>query len=369
MPTFPGFYDGGRIYLRPIGLLYGGVAARALSSGAALSIGGGEIAFLQIEVISRLSSSVVQRDMVPLADWPVWRMSLPARLRDRADAIFSKIIAPRKGPAGYEEKSGALIMGIVNVTPDSFADGGLYFDANAAIAHGRRLIEAGADVLDIGGESTRPGALPVSEDEEIRRIIPVIEGLAGLGAPLSIDTRRSRVMTAAVKAGATVINDVSALQYDAASMAAAVASGVPVVLMHALEDPETMQNDPRYDNVLLDVYDYLEARIEAAVAGGIPSDHLIVDPGIGFGKTLAHNLELLSGLGVFHGLGAPILLGVSRKSFIARLTGESRAAFRVPGSLAAQLQGILQGVKIVRVHDVAEMVQAQKTFCAILSSD
>lgn len=373
MPTFSSFHDGVRIYLRPIGLLYGGVASRALSAGAAFPMGGGAIAFSQLEVIFRLSPEVIERYQVSLADWPVWRMSLPGRLRDRADVIFARIIAPQTGLAQIQARSGGLsstlIMGIVNVTPDSFADGGLYFDTEAAIAHGRSLIEAGADILDIGGESTRPGALPIGQDEEIRRVVPVIKGLAGFGVPLSIDTRRAAVMAAATAAGATIINDVSALQHDPASLAAAAKAGVPVVLMHALKNPETMQDDPQYNNVLLDVYDSLEGRIEAAVTAGIPFDRLIIDPGIGFGKTLAHNLELLSGLGVFHGLGAPILLGVSRKSFIARLTGESRAAFRVPGSLAAQLQGVLQGVKIVRVHDVAEMVQAQKTFCAILSAD
>jgi dihydropteroate synthase len=250
------------------------------------------------------------------------------------------------------------IMGVVNVTPDSFSDGGRYLAADAAIAHGLRLEAEGADILDIGGESTRPGAEPLGIEEECRRVLPVIEGLAARArVPLSIDTRNAEVMRRVVQSGARIINDVSALAHDPQSLEVAAATGVPVVLMHAQGDPRTMQRNPVYDDVVLDVYDVLEARIEACEKAGIPRERLVVDPGIGFGKTLAHNLALLGALSIFHGLGCAVLLGASRKSFIGKLTG-ALADDRLPGSLAAALLGAAQGVQILRVHDVAATRQA-----------
>jgi dihydropteroate synthase len=250
------------------------------------------------------------------------------------------------------------IMGVVNVTPDSFSDGGRYLATDAAIAHGLQLEAEGADILDIGGESTRPGAEPLGIDDECRRVLPVIEGLAARArVPLSIDTRNAEVMRRAVQSGARVINDVSALAHDPQSLEVAAATGVPVVLMHAQGDPRTMQRNPVYDDVVLDVYDALEARIEACENAGIPRERLVVDPGIGFGKTLAHNLALLGALSIFHGLGCAVLLGASRKSFIGKLTG-AQADDRLPGSLAAALLGAAQGAQILRVHDVAATRQA-----------
>lgn len=251
------------------------------------------------------------------------------------------------------------LMGVVNVTPDSFSDGGRYLAADAAIAHGLQLEAEGADILDIGGESTRPGAEPISIEDECRRVLPVIEGLARHArVPLSVDTRNAEVMRRAVQSGARIINDVSALAHDPQSLEVAAASGVPVVLMHAQGDPRTMQRNPVYDNVVLDVYDALEARIEACEKAGIPRERLIVDPGIGFGKTLAHNLALLGALSTFHGLGCAALLGASRKSFIGKLTGGVLADDRLPGSLAAAVLGAAQGVQIIRAHDVAATRQA-----------
>lgn len=251
------------------------------------------------------------------------------------------------------------IMGIVNVTPDSFADGGSHLTAESAIAHALKLEEEGADILDIGGESTRPGAEPVSLGEELRRVMPVIEGLVGrTRARLSIDTRKAEVMRRAALAGVHILNDISALQHDAMSMRVAAETRLPVVLMHAQGDPRTMQRDPKYDNVLLDVYDVLEARVEACLRAGISRDRLIIDPGIGFGKAAAHNLELLSGLSLLHGLGVPLMLGASRKSFIGALTGAVDPTDRVPGSVAAALAGAMQGAHILRVHDVAATRQA-----------
>jgi dihydropteroate synthase len=251
------------------------------------------------------------------------------------------------------------IMGIVNVTPDSFADGGRYLARDAAIAHALQLESEGADILDIGGESTRPGAEPVDVKEEWQRVGPVIEALAPqTRARLSIDTRNAEVMRRAARAGVHLINDVSALAHDPTSLEAAAQSGLPAVLMHSLGDPRTMQQKPTYADVVLDVCDALKARIQACEGAGIPRARLIVDPGIGFGKTLAHNLALLSSLSLFHGLGCALLLGASRKSFIGRLTGTADPDDRLPGSLAAALIGAAQGVHILRVHDVAATRQA-----------
>ncbi|MBU2532549.1 MAG: dihydropteroate synthase, partial [Alphaproteobacteria bacterium] len=253
----------------------------------------------------------------------------------------------------------------VNVTPDSFSDGGRLPDTAAAIDHARRLEDAGADMLDIGGESTRPGSDPVDIDEERARVLPVIEALAGsVDARLSIDTRKAALMREAVAAGADLINDVSALSYDADALETVAELGCPVVLMHALGDPKTMQDNPVYDDVLLDVFDYLEARIEACVRNGISRDRIIVDPGIGFGKTLDHNLALMNGLSLFQGLGAAVLVGASRKRFIGTITGIDDASKRLGGSVGAAICAAAQGTQIIRVHDVAETRQALDVWTA-----
>lgn len=253
-----------------------------------------------------------------------------------------------------------LVMGIVNVTPDSFSDGGTAYSLEAALARAQAMVAAGADILDIGGESTRPGAADVPVPEEINRTAPVIAAIraAGITTPISIDTRKSRVAEAALTAGADIINDVSALSYDPDLAAVTVAAGAPICLMHAQGTPQTMQADPRYDDVVIDVYDYLARRIDLAVSLGIDPARVITDPGIGFGKTMQHNLTLLRGLSVFHSLGAPILLGASRKRFIGTLSGVAEAAQRMPGSVAVALMAAGQGAQILRVHDVAETVQA-----------
>ncbi|MEO3434210.1 dihydropteroate synthase [Inquilinus sp. CAU 1745] len=277
--------------------------------------------------------------------------------------MTTKADISRQKPAGLPLLPGLpadrpLIMGIVNVTPDSFSDGGDFAAPDRAIAHGRALLAAGADILDIGGESTRPGADPVSVGEEIARIAPVVRALAGEGAVVSIDTRHAAVMRAALNEGAAILNDVTALTGDPGSLALASESGAPVVLMHMLGDPRTMQADPRYDDVVRDVYDFLARRVAACEAAGIPRDRLIVDPGIGFGKTVAHNIELLRRLDAFHGLGCPILVGVSRKRFIGSISRDEPPKERVAGSLAAGLAALDRGARILRVHDVAETAQA-----------
>jgi dihydropteroate synthase len=259
-------------------------------------------------------------------------------------------------------------MGVLNVTPDSFSDGGRFLEPAAAIAQGLRLHAEGADIVDVGGESTRPGAAALPDDEEIRRVVPVIEALAGRGVRVSIDTRKAAVMAAAIAAGARMINDVSALRHDPESFATAGASGLPVVLMHSQGEPATMQAQPTYDIAPLDVFDHLAERVEAWTAAGFERARLLIDPGIGFGKTLDHNLEILSRLGLYSGLGLPLLLGVSRKSFIGRLAGGAGADDRLPGSLAAALHGLAAGTAVLRVHDVAATQQAIAIWQAIASS-
>ena len=256
-------------------------------------------------------------------------------------------------------------MGVVNVTPDSFSDGGETPDAEAAIARGRAMIAAGADIIDVGGESTRPGAAPLDPTEEQSRIVPVIRALAADGAVVSADTRHAAVMAAAVAAGARIVNDVSALSAEPGSLVQAAQCGAHVILMHMKGDPRTMQDDPRYDDVVAEVAAYLAERIEACVRAGIPRAKIAIDPGIGFGKTVAHNVALIANLGRLKELGCPVVLGVSRKSFIGKLSRNEPPQERLAGSLAAALAGIARGADIVRVHDVAETRQALAVAAAI----
>jgi dihydropteroate synthase len=256
-----------------------------------------------------------------------------------------------------------LVMGIVNVTPDSFSDGGLFLDAEAAIAHGRELIAEGAAILDIGGESTRPGAEPVGADEEIRRVIPVIEALAADGARISIDTTKAEVARRALEAGATIVNDVSAFRFDPALPGVVAAAGATCVLMHMLGEPRTMQKDPRYDEVVSDIKRFLEERIAYATGAGVAEETIWVDPGIGFGKTLDHNLELIARLDEIVAIGRPVVFGASRKSFLGKLTGR-QVDERLAGTIAANIIAYERGARVFRVHDVAAAVDALQVAAA-----
>lgn len=257
------------------------------------------------------------------------------------------------------------LMGVVNVTPDSFSDGGDFLDAQAAIDHGRKLVDDGAHILDIGGESTRPGSKPITLDEECGRILPVIDGLSDLGVPISVDTRHADVMRRAIDAGATIVNDVTALTGDPDSVSVCAETDVDVVLMHMQGTPETMQDNPTYEDAALDIIDYMRERLSVLNAAGIGLDKICIDPGIGFGKTLEHNLRILSAVDAFHQLGVPLLLGVSRKSFITKIDRNVPAKERVAGSIAAAIAGWDRGVQLFRVHDVAETRQALAVWQAI----
>jgi dihydropteroate synthase len=257
------------------------------------------------------------------------------------------------------------LMGVVNVTPDSFSDGGLYLDPGAAIAHGRDLAAVGAEILDVGGESTRPGAAIVPEEEELRRVVPVVEGLRDLGCLVSVDTSKASVAVAALNAGAEIVNDVTALRGDPEMADLCAERGVTVVLMHMRGDPRSMQDDPRYGDVAAEVRDFLAERLEVATAAGIAEERVWLDPGIGFGKTATHNLELLRRLGELRDLGRPLVVGTSRKSFIGRIDG-SGAGERLGGTIASSVIAAAEGADVLRVHDVAEMRQALAVAAAIL---
>lgn len=346
----------GRLYVGPAGIVAGKTAAAAIASSQAWSLAGGPLAFSACSVLLRGDDQLVEA-AAPFGDVLDWSEAEGPQVSRHVGALLSRLGKARPNFAGLTMDR-PRIMGIVNVTPDSFSDGGCFFDTEAAIAHGVRLCEAGADILDVGGESTRPGSEAVDPDEEMRRVLPVIRALAETGAVVSVDTRHAAVMGAAVDSGAAIINDVTALSGEPQSLPVAVKSGAAVVLMHAQGEPRDMQNDPHYAFAPLDVYDYLAERLSVCRAAGIPVERLCVDPGIGFGKTVEHNLQILSRLGLYHALGVPVLLGVSRKSFIGKVSRGEPAGQRLAGSLTAALLGLGQGVQILRVHDVAETVQA-----------
>jgi dihydropteroate synthase len=258
-----------------------------------------------------------------------------------------------------------MLMGVVNVTPDSFSDGGLYLDADAAIRHGEELARDGADILDVGGESTRPGAEPVGEAEEVARTEPVVRALAEAGRVVSIDTSKLAVAEAALDAGASIVNDVTALRGDPEIGALCAERDAGLVLMHMQGDPRTMQRNPSYDEVVGDVRAFLAERLDAALAAGVAEERIWLDPGIGFGKSLDHNLELLRRLGELRSLGRPLVVGASRKSFIGRIDG-SEVDERLGGTIAASILAAAEGADVLRVHDVAEVAQAARVAAAIL---
>jgi dihydropteroate synthase len=340
-----------KTYFRPLSLVFGRDARELIASGKAGALGGmARVGFTHVEVIGRGAGRMVEA------------------FADVSDLVEIENITKARPAFGGVAMSTAQLMGIVNVTPDSFSDGGRLADAAAGINHGLKLASEGAVILDVGGESTRPGSDTVTIEDEIARIEGVIAGLSKHHV-VSADTRKAAVMAAALKAGARMINDVSALGYDGASASIIAEAQVPVILMHAQGEPKTMQLNPRYDDVLLDVYDGLAASVAKAEAAGIHRRNICVDPGIGFGKSFKQNLELMAGLSLFHGLGVPVLVGLSRKGFIGAVTGEKTAADRVNGSVGGALQAAQQGAHILRVHDVKATAHSLKMFTASCDPD
>jgi dihydropteroate synthase len=330
-------------YATPRGFLFGGSARDAVANKRAIFYGK-DRAFTAVELTNS--------DLSPLVQQTFLAVDCPPMSRPWLEAL--SFVPERFAGVSLDIP---VLMGVLNVTPDSFSDGGQYATTDAAIAHGRALMEAGAQIIDVGGESTRPGAAPVEVAEEVRRVVPVVRALASAGVCISIDTRHASVMEAAIAAGARIVNDVTALTGEG-SLAAVARAGVSVVLMHMQGDPRTMQDHPTYVWAPGDVFDYLGTRIEACIAAGIPRERIAVDPGIGFGKNDTHNTQIIDHLGLYRALGCPIVFAASRKSFIARMSKGEDPQHRLGGSLSAALSGLRHGARILRVHDVAETRQA-----------
>jgi dihydropteroate synthase len=323
--------------------------------GESVPLAGGPLRCAAFEVFLH-GADVVCITRAGIAALRRWAQGEGQDVADLVESALAALSAPRGAFVGLSLDA-PRVVGVVNVTPDSFYDGGAHATVAAAVARGKVLVAEGADMLDIGGESTRPGADPVSEKEEIDRVVPVIRGLAGAGVPISIDTRRPAVMRAALAAGASAVNDVTALAAPGAVEAVAEARA-GAILMHMQGTPETMQEGPEYAHAPYEIYRFLEGRVAACEAAGISRNRLCVDPGIGFGKTLAHNMALLNGFALFHGLGCAVMAGLSRKSFIEAILPGTAAAARLPGTLAATTIAAGQGVQLHRVHDAAEARQA-----------
>ena len=342
-------------YLRPIAL----ADSPQSEEGEAIRLGGGMVYASRFALIEREAGRVTARSRYSVPELRAALDQLPDAVREQFDNM-QRGQAPLQCGARTVRLDQPQVMGILNVTPDSFSDGGQFMDdPEVAHAHAAAMVEAGAAIIDVGGESTRPGAAAVWEGDELKRVVPAIERLAAMGAAISTDTRRPAVMEAALAAGAHIINDVSALRHDPRSMEFAARSGAPVVLMHAPGSGEDLHADGQYADVVLDVFDWLRERRDAALDAGIPREKIVLDPGLGFGKTLAENLALMNALPLFHALGQPILLGVSRKRMIGALNNEAPAHKRIGGSIALATRGMDAGVQLLRVHDVAETVQAR----------
>jgi dihydropteroate synthase len=347
-----------KLYLRPIAI----ADSPQSEEGEAVRLAGGLTYASRFALIERDADKVTARTRYSIPELREAMPGLPDAVREQWDNLQR-----RHGPLQLGQRTIRLdqpqVMGILNVTPDSFSDGGKFMDdPEVANAHAAAMVEGGAAIIDVGGESTRPGAAAVWEGDELKRVIPAVERLAASGAAISVDTRRVAVMEAALAAGAQLINDVSALRHDPRSMEFAARSGAPVVLMHAPGEGEDLHADAGYGDVVLDVFDWLAARRDAAIAAGIPQEKIMLDPGIGFGKSMADNLSLLNALPLFHALGQPLLVGASRKRMIGALDNEAPAHRRLGGSVALAAKALDAGVQLLRVHDVPETVQAVRVW-------
>lgn len=350
-----GFSSSARLYLRPVG-----ITPAKDATASAVELAGGPLKFTNLEIIVR-EGAAIHRDVIEIAGVFEWAEAIGRSAHVKA--ALARLTMPRSAIGGLDFAQPS-VMGILNATPDSFHDGGRDGDVAAAIERGFDMIEAGADMIDVGGESTRPGAAPVDEAEEAGRVLPIITGLGDASAPLSIDSRRAGVMHQALVAGAAFINDVHALTGEGC-LAVAVDAAAPVILMHGPADPQVMAEQTEYTDVLLDTYDWLAARIEACEAAGMPRHNIIVDPGIGFAKTAAQSAAVIGGIALFHGLGCAVMLGASRKSFIAGVSAGELSEDRLAGSVAATTYALSQGVQVLRVHDVVETCQAVSVWRAM----
>ena len=354
------------IALRPVGFVPGAAGAAMAASGTGRRLGGGSLVFTACEAFLHGAAAVTIAG-APLDTLCAWAAAEGRPAAEVVPALLARLAAPPP-PFAAIPLDRPRIVGIVNTDPDSFHADSTFADAAGAIDHGTALAAAGADIVDVGGESSRPGAAPTSEAAELARVVPVVRGLASAGIVVSVDTRRAAVMRQAIAVGARIVNDITALAGEADALALVADSGASVVLMHMQGTPDTMQDDPRYAHAPYEIYRALEARVAACEAAGIPRERIAVDPGIGFGKTLAHNLQIIDAFALFHGLGCAVMAGASRKSFIGRLAPGGGAGDRLAGSIAATLLAAGQGVQLHRVHDVAETRQALAVWSATTAS-
>jgi len=342
-------------YVTPRAILSGAAAREAVATGWAWPLLG-DRAYAAMDVSMREEGERMRLGAIVRMAYDKDASAIPSAMRASIEAQMAALASAHSDFAGCD-LSKPVLMGVLNVTPDSFSDGGQFTDTDTAITHAAAMMDAGAALIDVGGESTRPGAAPVSEADEIARAVPVVAALAARGIPVSIDTRHTSVMAAAISAGAKVVNDITALSGTGA-LDLVARSKVSVVLMHMQGDPVTMQDNPTYTWAPGDIYDYLSGRIAACIAAGIPKARLAVDPGMGFGKNDQHNAEIMDHLAMFHALGCTLAVGASRKGFIGRMSRGEPVEARLPGSLTAALHAAGQGAQILRVHDVAETRQA-----------
>ncbi len=339
--------------INPVGLLSGAAASKAVTEGFAVPLAGSEVAFLSVETFCRLPDGKFECRMVPASS---------------SDIDLTRLTEEREAFGGVRLNK-PVVVGILNVTPDSFSDGGDFMKPKDAISRATTLVTEGADIVEIGAESTRPGATPLEEREELERLLPVVEGALAAGIRVSVDTRRANVMKSAIDAGVCIINDVTALTWEAESIDVIASSGASVVLMHMQGNPRTMQDNPRYNFASVEIYEWLSHRVEACVRSGIPKERIAIDPGFGFGKTTNHNTDILDRVGIFHGIGCALSIGVSRKSFLGTITGASAPKQRLAATIAATIVAIARGAQIHRVHDVAAVKQAINVWNALTLSN
>ena len=342
-----------RYYTRVCNFYYGAKSRALVKDKKSLPLNGiNEISFNQIEIISRKSKKIISLDKIS---------KLPIKLKKKIKNEIKLIIKKKKNIKSLSFKSTSNIMGVLNITPDSFSDGGKYNKNTTAKKHLDHLFESGAHIVDIGGESTRPGSKPVSSKVEWNRIKNILKKIDKKKL-ISLDTRKSDIMEKGIKSGVSLINDVSGLNYDNNSVDILKKYKTPFVLQHSLGNPDVMQKNPKYKNVLLDIYDFFEEKIKFLRKNGITHNNIFLDPGIGFGKNLKHNMTIIKNISIYHSLGLPILLGISRKKFIKDLSGKNDSASRIGGTVSASIFAMTQGVQVLRIHDVNEVNQSMKVF-------
>ena len=348
-----------KYYTRACNFAYGKSSIKLVKKRINLPLNGNkELSFSQIEIITRDSKKIIDLKDIK---------KLPKSLKEKINKDLKIIVKKNKNFSGLNFNKIPNIMGILNLTPDSFSDGGKFNKKKTGISHAKNLFKSGADIVDVGGESTRPGSKPISKKEEWNRIKEILKNI-NKKIPLSLDTRKSEIMNKGIQVGVKLINDVSGLSYDSETVEILKKSRTPFVIQHSQGTPEKMQKNPKYENELLDIYDFFEQKIKFLISMGIKHNNIMIDPGIGFGKNLKHNMNLIRRISIFHTLGFPILLGLSRKKFIKDLSGKNDSKKRLGGTVASSLYAIMQGVQVLRIHDVNELTQSIMVFKELIKN-